>query len=59
MKKSEILNSLCFEESSVINLTVISSSLSLRLTGSFRPLDAMRLIKQLPPKFTYSYIPID
>lgn len=59
MKKSQILNALCFEQSSVINLTVISSNLSLRLTGSFRPLDAMRLIKQLPAKFTYSYIPIE
>lgn len=59
MKKSEILNALCFEDSSVINLTVISSSLSLRLSGSFRPLDAMRLIKQLPAKFTYSYLPVE
>lgn len=59
MKKSEILNALCFEESTVINLTVTSSSLSLRLSGTFRPLDAMRLIKQLPAKFTYSYIPIE
>ena len=59
MKKSEILNTLTFEEASEINLNVFSSSISLRLSGTFRPIDAMRLIKQLPAKFTYSYTPIE
>ena len=59
MKRNQILNSLTFEDCSVINLTVISSDLSLRLSGTFRPIDAMRLIKQLPAKFTYSYLPVE
>ena len=59
MKKSEILNTLTFEEASEIILNVFSSSISLRLQGTFRPIDAMRLIKQLPAKFTYSYTPIE
>ena len=59
MTRSQILSALTFEDASVINLTVYSPDMSLSLTGSFRPISAMRLIKMLPAKFTYSYLPID
>lgn len=59
MSRSSILNALTFEDASVINLIVISPDESLRLTGKFRPISAMRLIKMLPAKFTYTYLPIE
>ena len=59
MTRSSILNALTFEDASVIQLTVYSYDLSLRLSGSFPPISAMRLIRMLPAKFTYSYLPIE
>lgn len=59
MTRSMILDALTFEDASVIQLTVYSPDMSLRLTGSFQPISAMRLIKMLPAKFTYSYLPIE
>lgn len=59
MSRSSILNALTFEDASIINLIVISPDESLRLSGKFRPIAAMRLIKMLPAKFTYSYLPIE
>ena len=59
MTRTLILNALTFEDASVIQLTVYSPDMSLCLSGTFRPIDAMRLIKQLPAKFTYSYLPVE
>ena len=59
MKKSEILNALTFEDASVMQLNVFSPDISLHLSGSFQPISAMRFIKMLPAKFTYSYFPIE
>ena len=59
MKKSEILNALTFESASVVKLTVQDDDLLLSLEGTFYPIQAMRLIKKLPSKFTFSYIPIE
>ena len=59
MKKSQILNALTFECASVVKLTVYDDDLLLSLEGNFYPIQAMRLIKKLPAKFTYSYLPIE
>ena len=59
MTKSQTINALTFEEASVIQLTVYASDMSLRLSGTFQPIQAMRLIKMLPAKFTYTYLPIE
>lgn len=59
MKKSEILNALTFETSSVVNLVVYDDELLLTLEGTFYPVQAMRMIKKLPAKFRYSYRPIE
>lgn len=59
MSRSSILNALTFEDASIINLTVISPDACLRLSGKFSPISAMRLIRLLPAKFTYSYLPIE
>ena len=59
MSRSLILKALTFEDASVIQLTVYSPDMSLRLSGSFQPFSAMRLIRMLPAKFTYSYLPVD
>ena len=57
MKKSEILNALTFESVSVVKLIVYDNDLLLSLEGTFTPLQAMRMIKKLPPKFRYDYRP--
>ena len=59
MNRTSILNALTFEDASIINLIVISPDESVRLSGKFRPISAMRLIKLLPAKFTYTYLPIE
>ena len=59
MNRSSILNALTFEDASIIQLTVYSPDQSLRLSGSFQPISAMRLIRMLPAKFTYSYLPVE
>ena len=59
MTRTLILDALTFEDASVIQLTVYSPDKSLRLSGSFQPISAMRLIKMLPAKFTYSYLPVE
>ena len=59
MKKSKILNALTFESASLIKLTVLDDDLLLSLEGTFCPIQAMRLIKKLPAKFRYKYLPIE
>ena len=59
MTRSTILAALTFEDASVVKLTVYTTDCSLQLTGNFRPVSAMRLIRMLPAKFTYSYLPIE
>lgn len=59
MKKSEILNALTFESCSVVKLIVKDEDLLLSLEGTFYPLQAMRMIKKLPAKFKYEYIPVE
>lgn len=59
MKKSEILNALTFETASLVNLVVSDYELLLTLEGTFTPIQAMRMIKQLPTKFSFSYKPIE
>lgn len=59
MKKSEILNALCFENSSLVKLIVKDEDLLLSLEGTFTPLQAMRMIKKLPSKFKYEYKPFE
>lgn len=59
MSRSLILKALTFEEASVIQLIVYSPDMSLSLSGNFQPISAMRLIRMLPSKFTYSYLPIE
>lgn len=55
MTKSEILNALTFETASYVHLIVCYPSISLFLEGHFTPLNAMRIIRKLPPKFEFSY----
>lgn len=59
MKKSEILKRLTYESSSYVKLIVCLPSISLFLEGSFTPINAMRIIRELPPKFEYTYTPIE
>ena len=59
MKKSEILKALINEDCSVVNLVVRDTQNHLSLEGSFYPLQAMRMIKQLPSKFYFEYIPVE
>lgn len=59
MKKSVILNALCFESCSYVKLIVKDEDTLLSLEGTFSPLQAMRMIKKLPAKFRYEFIPIE
>ena len=57
MKKCEVLKNLTFETCKQVRLFVYPSSESTQyLEGVFNPLDAMRLVHSLPPKFVYGYI---
>lgn len=59
MKKCEILNALTFESCSFVKLIVKDEDTLLSLEGTFYPLQAMRMIKKLPSKFKYEYLPIE
>lgn len=59
MRKSEILKLLTFENASFVKLIVYEPSVSLFLEGSFTPVNAMRIIRKLPPKFEYQFTPIE
>lgn len=59
MRKSEIIKRLTFENASYVKLIVCAPSISLFLEGSFTPVNAMRIIRQLPSKFEYNYTPIE
>ncbi len=59
MTKIQTLNALTFEDASIIKLTVYTPDMCFSLSGSFQPISAMRLIRMLPAKFNYSYIPIE
>lgn len=59
MKKSVILRRLTFEDASEIKLIIYYGDSPYSLQGIVSPLEAMRIIRILPPKFTYAYIPIE
>lgn len=59
MTRTLILDALTFVKASVINLTAYFTDKSLTLTGSFRHISALRIIKMLPAKFSYSYIHVE
>lgn len=59
MKKSVILRRLTFVDASEIKLLIYLGDSPHPLEGIFTPIEAMRIIRNLPSKFSYGYIPIE
>ena len=59
MKKSEICKKLVFEHCSKVILSVTDTDYDSTLSATLHPYQALRFVKKLSPKFSYSYTPIE